>query len=246
MISVVNRAYGELLRVPPDILVGQPAERMLREHIKPRFRDPTPTRRSPCGCESAPIRRCATSWRTIDGLVLERFSAPVRDSSGTLLGRGRDPVRHHRPPPRPARGPRARGGERRPARAGGSGARRRRSRIARGAHMLASALTRTDIHDQLVQQASRSSARRRWRCSRCAAGVTSPWPRLPGSPGRRCAACAGGEATVCSHGSSIPDAPTSAPTPMTTPGSTCPSSSRRRSARSSPCRSSSRTACTAC
>jgi serine phosphatase RsbU (regulator of sigma subunit)/PAS domain-containing protein len=152
MISVVNRAYGELLRVPPDILVGQPAERMLREHIKPRFRDPDAYEAIALRLRERPDSTLRDQLETIDGLVLERFSAPVRDSSGTLLGRVvilSDITVRHRAllEARALAEENAALLEREERRA------QEEIAIARAAHMLASALTRTDIHDQLVQQA---------------------------------------------------------------------------------------------
>jgi PAS domain S-box-containing protein len=152
MISVVNRAYGELLRVSPEMLVGQPAERMLREHIKPRFRDPDAYEAIAMRLRERPDSTLRDQLETIDGLVLERFSAPVRDSSGTLLGRvvilSDITVRH-----RALLEARALAEENaklleREERRG-----QEEIAIARAAHMLASALTRADIHDQLVQQA---------------------------------------------------------------------------------------------
>ncbi len=152
MISVVNRAYGELLRVPPDLLVGQPAERMLREHIKPRFRDPDAYEAIAMRLRERPDSTLRDQLETIDGLVLERFSAPVRDSSGTLLGRVvilSDITVRHRAllEARALAEENAALLEREERRA------QEEIAIARGAHMLASALTRADIHDQLVQQA---------------------------------------------------------------------------------------------
>ena len=143
---------------------------------------------------------------TIDGLVLERFTAPVRDCVGHAAGPGRDPVRHHRPPPRAARGAGAGGGERRPARArraAGAGGDRDR---ARGAHAGLGAHAHRHPRTAGRSRRSRWSARRAWRCSRSAAAATWRWARRRGFTGRRCAACAGGEARGCSHGSSTPAA----------------------------------------
>jgi serine phosphatase RsbU (regulator of sigma subunit) len=134
------------------MLVGQPAERMLREHIKPRFRDPDAYEAIAMRLRERPDSTLRDQLETIDGLVLERFSAPVRDSSGTLLGRvvilSDITVRH-----RALLEARALAEENaklleREERRG-----QEEIAIARAAHMLASALTRADIHDQLVQQA---------------------------------------------------------------------------------------------
>ena len=152
MISIVNRAYGELLRIPPDILVGQPAERVLREHIKPRFSDPDAYEAIAMRLRERPDSTLRDQLETIDGLVLERFSAPVRDSTGMLLGRVvilSDITVRHRAllEARALAEENAALLEREERRA------QEEIAIARAAHMLASALTRTDIHDQLVQQA---------------------------------------------------------------------------------------------
>ncbi len=152
MISIVNRAYGELMRVDPDILVGQPAERMLREHIKPRFRDPDAYEEIAMRLGDRPDTTIRDQLETIDGLVLERFSAPVRDPSGKLLGRvvilSDITVRH-----RALQEARALAEENAALLEREERRAQEEIAIARAAHMLASALTRGDIHEQLVLQA---------------------------------------------------------------------------------------------
>jgi PAS domain S-box-containing protein len=152
MISIVNRAYGELMRLDPDSLVGQPAERVLREHIKPRFRDPEAFEEIAMRLDDGPDVVLRDQLETVDGLVLERFSAPVRDPSGTLLGRvailSDITVRHRALLEAQALAQEnARLLEREERRS------QEEIAIARAAHVLASALTRADIHDQLVAQA---------------------------------------------------------------------------------------------
>ena len=152
MISIVNRAYGELMRVAPDVLIGQPAERVLREHISPRFKDPNTYDKLRARLAESPDVTLRDQLETVDGLVLERFSAPVRDATGILLGRvvilSDITVRH-----RALLEARALADENaalleREERRG-----QEEIAIARAAHMLASALTRSDIHAQLVAQA---------------------------------------------------------------------------------------------
>jgi len=152
MVGIVNRAYGELMRVAPEILIGQPAERMLREHIKPRFRDPEAYEEIAMRFGGRPDATVRDQLETIDGLVLERFSAPVRDQSGTLLGRVvilSDITVRHRAllEARELAEENAKLLEREERRA------QEEIAVARAAHMLASALTRSDIHEQLVLQA---------------------------------------------------------------------------------------------
>ncbi len=151
IITIVNRAYGELLRVSPDILLGQPADRMLREHISPRFRDPDAYAEIAMRFGEGPDVTLRDQLDTIDGLVLERFSSPVRDATGSLLGRVvilSDITVRHRAllEARALAEENAQLLEREEDRA------QEEIAIARAAHMLASALTRTDIHEQLVSQ----------------------------------------------------------------------------------------------
>jgi serine phosphatase RsbU (regulator of sigma subunit)/PAS domain-containing protein len=152
MVSIVNRAYGELLRVDPDVLIGQPAQRMLREHIKPRFRDPDAYESIAMRLEQRPDVTLRDQIETVDGLVLERFSSPVRDATGTLLGRvvilSDITVRH-----RALLEARALAEENAALLAREERRGQEEIAVARAAHMLASALTRADIHEQLVAQA---------------------------------------------------------------------------------------------
>jgi PAS domain S-box-containing protein len=152
IVSIVNRAYGELLRLDPDLLIGQPAQRMLREHIKPRFRDPEAYESIAMRLEHRPDVTLRDQIETVDGLVLERFSSPVRDATGTLLGRvvilSDITVRH-----RALLEARALAEENAALLAREERRGQEEIAIARAAHMLASALTRTDIHEQLVAQA---------------------------------------------------------------------------------------------
>lgn len=151
IVSIVNRAYGDLLKVPTEKLLGQPAQRVLRELIIPRFTDPDAYERIATRLEARPNITVRDQLETVDGLVLERFSAPVRDPSGEHLGRvvilSDITVRH-----------RALIEARTLAEANAELLQREEARaqeeiaLARAAHMLASAFSRQDIHDQLVDQ----------------------------------------------------------------------------------------------
>ncbi len=151
MIRLVNRAYGELLDIPTDRLSGQPAETVLRDLVRPRFADPEKYERIAIRIEDKPDAGLRDQLETVDGRVLERFSAPVRDSDGQTLGRvvilSDITVRH-----------RALMDARSLARENAELLQREEERaqeeltVARAAHMLASALTRTDIHNHLVDQ----------------------------------------------------------------------------------------------
>jgi serine phosphatase RsbU (regulator of sigma subunit) len=152
MISIVNRAYGELMRIAPEVLIGQPAGRVLREHITPRFKDPNTYELLTSRLAASPDVTLRDQLETVDGLVLERFTAPVRDAAGKLLGRVvilSDITVRHRAllEARALAQENAALLEREERRA------QEEIAIARAAHMLASALTRTDIHEQLVAQA---------------------------------------------------------------------------------------------
>ncbi len=153
MISLVNRAYGELLRIAPDALIGQRANQVLRERISPRFKDPNTYQMLTARLAESPDITLRDQLETIDGLVLERFSAPVRDASGRLLGRviilSDITVRHRALLEAQALAEQnAALLEREERRA------QEEIAIARAAHMLASALTRSGIHEQLVAQAA--------------------------------------------------------------------------------------------
>ena len=152
MISIVNRAYGELMRIGPEVLIGQPAERVLREHIAPRFTDPDVYDKLLARLNESPNVTLRDQLETIDGLVVERFTAPVRAANGRLLGRViilSDITVRHRAllEARALAEENAALLEREERRA------QEEIAVARAAHMLASALTRTDIHEQLVSQA---------------------------------------------------------------------------------------------
>ncbi len=151
IVSLVNRAYGELLDIPTEGLAGQPAEKILRELVRPRFTDPDAFERIAIRVESKPNVVLRDQMETIDGRIIERFSAPAHDSDGHMLGRvvilSDITVRH-----------RALMDARSLAQENAELLQREEERaqeeltVARAAHMLASALTRTDIHDHLVDQ----------------------------------------------------------------------------------------------
>lgn len=151
IITIVNKAYADILKVPTDVLIGQPAERVLRDYITPRFVDPSAYEHIAMRLEQRPNVTLRDQLETVDGTVLERFSAPVRDQEGNLLGRVvilSDITVRHRAliEARQLAEENAALLEREEERA------REEIAVAKAAHMLASALTRQDIHEQLVTQ----------------------------------------------------------------------------------------------
>lgn len=151
IITVANKAYADILKVTTEALIGQPAERVLREIIVPRFVDPSAYEHIAMRLEQRPNVTLRDQLETVDGTVLERFSAPVRDPEGNLLGRVvilSDITVRHRAliEARELAEQNAALLEREEERA------REEIAIARAAHLLASALTRQDIHEQLVTQ----------------------------------------------------------------------------------------------
>ncbi len=151
IVSIVNRAYGDLLKIQTEKVLGQPAQRVLRELIIPRFTDPDAYERIATRLEARPNITVRDQLETVDGLVLERFSAPVRDPSGQILGRVAilsDITVRHRAliEARTLAEVNAELLQREEARA------QEEIALARSAHMLSSALTRQDIHEQLVEQ----------------------------------------------------------------------------------------------
>ena len=151
LIGLVNRAYGDLLGIPVEHLTGRPAAEVLHDLVRPRFADPEMYERIAVRLEGRPNVTLRDQLETIDGRILERFSAPARDAEGRLLGRvvilSDITVRH-----------RALMDARSLARENAELLQREEERaleeltIARAAHMLASALTRADVHDHLVEQ----------------------------------------------------------------------------------------------
>lgn len=151
IITIANKAYADILKVSTDELIGQPAQRVLRDIIIPRFVDPSAYEHIALRLEQRPNVTLRDQLETVDGTVLERFSAPVRDSDGNLLGRVvilSDITVRHRAliEARELAEENAALLEREEERA------REEIAIARAAHLLASALTRQDIHEQLVTQ----------------------------------------------------------------------------------------------
>lgn len=151
IITIANKAYADILKVSTEALIGQPAERVLRDIVTPRFADPSAYEHVARRLEQRPNVTLRDQVETVDGLVLERFSAPVRDPEGNLLGRViilSDITVRHRAllEARELAEQNAALLEREEERS------REEIAIARAAHLLASALTRQDIHEQLVTQ----------------------------------------------------------------------------------------------
>lgn len=150
IIGLVNRAYGEILGIT-ESLEGLPAQRVLRDLVRPRFTDPDVYERIALRLEGHPHITLRDQLETVDGRFLERFSAPIRDGDGRKLGRVvilSDITLRQR----------ALVDARSLAETNAELLRREEARaqeeiaMARAAHVLASALTLTDVHEHLVAQ----------------------------------------------------------------------------------------------
>lgn len=151
-LTLANRAASQLVAVDLTALVGQPIREIVAERLRWRFSEPAAFVRTTTAIYDDPEGSVADELRTVDGRVIERYSAPVRDTSGALLGRvhilsdvtaARDALEVARAAAEEAA--QLRLSEERRA--------QEQMALARAAHLMASALTRADIHEHLLEQA---------------------------------------------------------------------------------------------
>jgi PAS domain S-box-containing protein len=158
----VNRAACDLLAVDMAGMVGESMREVVADRLRWRFVEPAEYVRRTLAIYDDPETSVHDELHTVDGKVLERFSAPVRDAEGELLGRveilsdvsvNREALAEaHRLAEETAQ---LRMMEEMRA--------REEMALARAAHLMASALTRADIHEHLLDQAEELSA-----CDACA------------------------------------------------------------------------------
>lgn len=152
-ITIANRAASQLIAVDLSSMIGQPMREVVAEHLRWRFADAQEYVRSTQAIYDDPQVSVADEVQTVDGRVIERYTAPVRDTSGALLGRveiltdvtaAQEALEDARRLAEEAAQLRL--------------SEERRSQeemaLARAAHLMASALTRADIHEHLLDQAA--------------------------------------------------------------------------------------------
>jgi PAS domain S-box-containing protein len=148
----VNRAACDLLAVDIAGMAGESMREVVADRLRWRFVEPGEYVRRTLAIYDDPETSVHDELQTVDGKVLERFSAPVRDAEGRLLGRveilsdvsaNREALAEaHRLAEETAQ---LRMLEEMRA--------REEMALARAAHLMASALTRADIHEHLLDQA---------------------------------------------------------------------------------------------
>jgi serine phosphatase RsbU (regulator of sigma subunit) len=150
-LSLANRAAGEILGIDLEPLVGRPMREVITERIKWRFTNPDEYALRLLAIHDDLSREAVDDAETVDGRAIEHSSAPVRDTSGSLVGRvdiltDVTPARSALAEARRLAAERAELLEREERRA------QEEVALSRAAHMMASALTPSDIHEHLLDQ----------------------------------------------------------------------------------------------
>ena len=151
-LSLANRAASEILGIDLQPLVGSPMRELVAERIKWRFTNPDEYADRVLAVLDDPSRESVDDAETVDGRAIEHSSSPVRDPSGALVGRvdiltDVTPARSALAEARRLATERAELLEREERRA------QEEVALSRAAHMMASALTLSDIHEHLLDQA---------------------------------------------------------------------------------------------
>ena len=152
-LSLANQAAADILGIDLEPLVGRPMRELVAERIKWRFTNPDDYGERMLAIHGDPTRTAIDDAETVDGRAIEHSSSPVRDPSGALVGQvdiltDVTPARSASPRPAAWR-ERAELLEREERRA------QEEVALSRAAHMMASALTPSDIHDHLLDQTHR-------------------------------------------------------------------------------------------
>jgi serine phosphatase RsbU (regulator of sigma subunit)/PAS domain-containing protein len=153
-LSVANRAAIELLGVELGPSIGQPLRTLIGERLKWRFKNPDVVEQRLLWPYDNEAEVARDEMETVEGRTLERFSAPVVDTSGVLIGRVEiltdiTEARRALAEARRLAEEKAALLEREERRA------QEEMALTRAAHVMASALTRPDIHEHLLEQAER-------------------------------------------------------------------------------------------
>lgn len=153
-LGLANRAASELVGVDLDAWAGRPLREVVSEVLKWRSADPDADERRILHLLDNPAESSRDELRTVDERVLERYSAPIRDPLGRVIGRLvilSDVTESRRALTEARRLAEEKAGllEREEARA------REEAALARAAQMMSSALTPADVHEQLLDQVAR-------------------------------------------------------------------------------------------
>ena len=152
-LTVANRAAGELIGIDLAAAIGQPVRELLAERLKWRFKNPDAFEERLRWLYDHPAEIGRDEVETVEGRTLERFTAPVVDSRGAHLGRVEvltdvSEARHALAEAHRLAEEKAALLEREERRA------QEEVALTRAAHVMASALTRADIHDHMLEQAA--------------------------------------------------------------------------------------------
>jgi sigma-B regulation protein RsbU (phosphoserine phosphatase) len=152
-LALCNATASRLMGIDFAALVGQPMTELLGERVKWRMKNPAEYEARLARLHGDPERRDQLEVETVDDRTVEHFSAPVRDGDGTLLGRV--DILSDVTDVKAALGAAQRLAEERATLLEREERRAREEmQLARAAHMMASALTRADVHEQLLEQAT--------------------------------------------------------------------------------------------
>lgn len=150
-LSLANRAAADILDLDLEALVGRPMRELVSESIKWRFTNPDEYAERVLAIHADPAREAIDDAETVDGRAIEHSSSPVHDPSGALVGRvdiltDVTPARSALAEARRLAAERAELLEREERRA------QEEVALSRAAHLMASALTPSDIHEHLLDQ----------------------------------------------------------------------------------------------
>jgi PAS domain S-box-containing protein len=151
-LSLANRSASEILGIDLESAIGRPMRELVSERLKWRFINPEEYADRILAIHADPTREATDDVETVDGRAIEHTSSPVRDPSGQLVGRvdiltDVTPARSALSDARRLAAERAELLEREERRA------QEEMALTRAAHMMASALTPSDIHEHLLDQA---------------------------------------------------------------------------------------------
>jgi PAS domain S-box-containing protein len=153
-LSLANRAATEILGLDLGELVGRSMSDLIGERIKWRFINPEEYAERALALHADLTQEASLDVETVDGRAIEHSSSPVRDPAGALVGRvdiltDVTPARSALADAHRLAAERAELLEREERRA------QEEVALTRAGHMMASALTPSDVHEHLLDQAQR-------------------------------------------------------------------------------------------
>lgn len=152
-LALANRAAAAMFDVDFAPLLGRPVRELIADPLKRRFVDPDAWEERLAWLLDHPGESAQDTLETVGGRVLERFSAPVRDAHGTLIGRVMitSDVTEER---RALAEARLLADEKARLLAREERRLEEEAALGRAAQALATGLTRGDVHERLLDQAS--------------------------------------------------------------------------------------------